>query len=80
MTFSEMAARLDTLEDIACMWIGGGPRAMSEAIAVAEAEAIAATPSTAADRAWLVARLERAVENDWTNEAKAPLRAALARM
>ena len=54
MSFPELARRLDALEDIADDWIGGGPRALSDVIAVAEAEAMEATPSTEDDRAWLL--------------------------
>ena len=78
-TFKDKAARLDTLEDIADEWIGGAPNGMSAVIAAAEAEAMAARPLTTEDRAWLAARLLRAVANDWTDEAKAPLLGALAR-
>lgn len=79
MQFAELAARLDALDDIAGDWIGGGPRSIYDVIRAAEAEAMAATPTTADDRAWVYARLERAVENDWQDKAKAPLLALLAR-
>lgn len=79
MSFPELAGRLDALEDIAGDWIGGGPRALSDVIAVAEAETMEATPSTEDDRAWLAARLERARANDWCDEANAPLLRAIAR-
>jgi hypothetical protein len=79
MRFAELAARLDALDDIAGDWIGGGPRSIYDVIAAAEAEVMATTPTTTDDRAWVYARLERAVANDWHDEAKAPLLAMLAR-
>ncbi len=79
MTFLEMAARLDALEEIQSEWPGLGPKAFSTVIAAAEAEVLAATPSTAEDRAWLYARFERSIANDWTDETKGPLLSALGR-
>ena len=79
MTFSELAARLDALEEIQDNWPGFGPMALSEVIAVAEAEVMAATPATDDDRDWIYARFERALVNSWCDEAKAPLLRALAR-
>ena len=79
MTFSDAAARLDALEEIQGEWPGFGPKALSEVIAAAEAEAMRATPETADDCAWLSARHERALANHWCDEAKAPLLSAMAR-
>lgn len=78
MKFAEAAARLDVLEDIQNDWPGGW-QVLNEAVDVAEAQAMAATPVTAEDRAWLYARYERAIANDWCDEARAPLLSALAR-
>jgi hypothetical protein len=79
MLFADLAARLDELEGIRDDWPGFGPEAMSEVIAAAEVEAMAATPATNEDRAWMFARLERSIANGWTDEARAPLLAMLAR-
>ena len=78
MQFAEAAARLDALEEISGEWVGA-PDAIREAVRIARAETYAATPVTTSDRAWLVAQLERAHENEWSDEAKAPLIAALTR-
>jgi hypothetical protein len=79
MTFSIAAARLDALETIQNDWPGFGPPEMTEVIAFAEAQLWAVAPATADDRDWLYARFERALANQWCDEAKAPLLSALAR-
>jgi Arc/MetJ-type ribon-helix-helix transcriptional regulator len=78
LKFSTAAARLDALEEISGEWVGA-PHAIREAVRIAEAEAMAAKATTTEDRAWLVTRLERAFENEWSDEAKAPLISALLR-
>lgn len=80
MKFSDAAARLDALEEIQNDWPGFGPPALSDVIAFAEAELWKATPGTVEDHDWLYARRERAIANDWCDEAKAPVLSALARV
>ena len=78
MTFSEMAARVNMLEDISGEWVGGGSMTIDQALKRAEAEVMQAMPS-ASDIAWIRARLARAVENDWCSEAISPLLTCLER-
>lgn len=79
MQFAEQAARLDALEDIWHGWEGDGWDEIRKVVFIAEAKAMAATPTTPENRAWLAARLERARVNNWTDEARAPLLTLLTR-
>lgn len=78
MQFSEMATRLDMLEEISWDWPGGAPVSIQGAIKLAETAVFSAEPQ-AGDLPWLFARLVRAFENGWCEESLAPLRACIGR-
>lgn len=71
--FGRVAAAIDDAEGKAWARIGGPNRGDFDAIHVLEGRLCRVRPSTEADGAWLARRLERAVENGWSEEATAPL-------
>ncbi len=74
--FGRRAALVDHLELLAGRAIGGPTAYLAAEAEWAEASALEAVPTTAADFRWIALRLARAVENGWTGEAAAPLIAA----
>jgi hypothetical protein len=76
---SEFGRRADILsaaELVADEHIGGPTGAMSATVEEAETALHGVAPVTTADFRFLALRLARAVENDWTARAAAPLAAA----
>lgn len=76
MQFSELAARLDTLEDIADECVGAVPQTLDDKLRAAEAAVLSATPS-GTDLPWIYARIGRDIECDCDAEATAPWLALL---
>lgn len=69
--FARLAAAIDEAEAVAWDRIGGPTNA--ELAAIRRREVALPAPVTLGDWQWLARRLARAIENEWSAEAAAPL-------